>query len=259
MIVKLIRTLLPLAIGLLVLLPASAARADDWAVLLGEIEIRTEPGFSKPAIQKSTPLAIYKVSAPVYAKDEGNQLWYEIILREERKLRDSMRKGWVLRLEGDPDPLKQAKTQVYKLPNTDSLVGRMETSRLAPTGVVSPDGRWTEVRYESTDQTVRNELGYVPASLVEFYEDPDLTQLVPRLSAIREKTWPLKWKVEAAQRRILKGFTRDAVQLALGTPAEITIPGMEQANEVWLYNLSNKKVYVFFEDGRVVGWKGRKR
>lgn len=232
------------------------ARADDWIVTLGEVEVRKEPGFSKAALEKSLPFSPYKVLGKVEAKGEGSQIWYEIVLREDRRVRKQQSKGWVLQLKNESSPLMRSTVPVYKTPDTGALLGEERSADLQLTGLKSPDGQWHEVGFQQRFESVRHTLGYVPASLAWESKDPDLTQLIPRLDAIRQSQWPLKWKAACVQGKILKGFPRAAVRLALGEPDEIRAPDAQKTDEIWTYLRSeNARVHIFFRDGRVVGWK----
>ncbi len=234
-------------------LAAAPARADDWAVMLGAVEIRESPGFSKTILQISPELGIYKVSATAKAKGEGSSEWYEIVLKEDRQFRKQKVRGWVLQLKGEPDPLSRPEVVVYKTPDTERALGSRKALGLTATGIQSPDGRWKEVTFEDRAENVRTQLGYVPASLSLFLKDPDLVAFVPRLENIRQQKWPLDWKIECVKGRIQKGFSRPAVKLALGSPTEVTTGG--NGTEVWIYRRAGGENQVFFKGGKVTGWK----
>ncbi|MEW6775614.1 MAG: hypothetical protein AB1405_04940 [Bdellovibrionota bacterium] len=234
---------------------SSPARADDWAVMLGKVEVRERPGFSQEILETSAELDLYKVLGEATAKGEGDHVWYEIILREERQVRKAQTKGWVVQLPGEADPLLKMEVPVFKTPGPDRLIGNKKSAFLSLTGVRSPDGRWHEVTYEDRIETVRNQLGYVPASMAIRFRDANLQELVPRVQDIRSQNWPLEWKVDVLKEKIRKGFDRKAVRFALGEPSEISVPKEGKQREVWIYKKGEKRVGILFKNGKVVSWK----
>lgn len=238
---------------------ARPAPAEDWAIVLGEVEIRERPGFAQTVLEKSPEFSLYKMLARVEAEEEGSQIWYEIVLREDRRIRRKKTKGWVLELEEDTGPLSKPSVPVYRTPDAGALIGSKRNHELSLTGMRSPDGRWHEVSFEDKVEHVRHQVGYVPASLAWLEEDPDLSKLVPRLERIRSAEWPDKWKAYCVRRAIKKGFPRAAVKLALGEPAQISTPVTSRSDEVWTYRKENELVGIYFNDGKVIGWKKKRR
>lgn len=243
--------------SLVLLLPRSA-HAEDWVIVLGEVEIRERPGFAQPALEKSPEFSLYKVVSRVEAEKEGSQTWYEIVLREDRRIKQKRAAGWVLQLPEDAGPLSKPSVPVYKTPDAGTLIGSKRNHELSLTGMRSPDGKWHEVRFDDKVEHLRQQVGYVPASLAWLEEDPELTELVPRLERIRNSDWPAKWKAFCVRRTIRKGFPRAAVELALGEPTQIGSPVTAKADEVWTYRKDDEMVGIYFKGGKVVGWKKKK-
>lgn len=242
---------------LIALLLATPALAEDWVVLLGEVEIREKPGFAEKAMERSPDFSPYKVLRRLEAEKEGSQVWYEIVLREDRRVKKTESKGWVLELPEDTGgPLARASVPVYKMPDAGTLIGPRQSRELKLTGQRSPDRKWHQVTFPDKMESVRHHVGYVPASLAWLEEDPDLTELIPRLERIRNSKWPPRWKAQCVRRTIQKGFPRAAVELSLGEPGEITTT--KKGDEIWIYRKQGEMVGIYFKDGKVTGWKKRK-
>ncbi len=214
---------------------ASGDEKQDFAVMMTDLDIRTEAGFDKPTAVKGPYLSVWRVKGSV--QDEGKQTWYGLILREEKTSRQVEKKGWVLKLPKESDPLLKEEVPVFRHPGDQEPPRLVKTKRLSRTGTVRNDGAWTEVKWTGHDDRVDEQLGFIAASDVALEARTTREKVDEKIAAVRAHPKWTQQMVKAVFRGdVREGFPRDAVLLSLGEP-EIKVD-LDGHRERFLYRVS---------------------
>lgn len=214
------RGFIPLAV-LALLLVAGTARSNetrqDFAILLADVDVRTEAGFGKPVIRREPYLSVFRVKGT--ALGEGRQPWYGIVLREERTPRRMTRRGWILKLPGESDPLLKDEVAVFRYPGDPDPPKLVRTKWLSRTGLARHDGAWSEVNWNVREDQVDELVGFVPASDVALDARTTREKVDEKVGIIRANPkWTPQMISTILRGEVREGYSREAVLLALGEP-----------------------------------------
>lgn len=216
----------------ILLISAAAAEPADYAIVLTKTQVRTEAGFGKPSLQNIQYLDVFRVKGS--ALGEGRQPWYEIVLREHSMPRTILKRGWVIRLPGEGDPLLRDEAAVFRHPGDRDPPQLVKTRWLSRTGIVRHDGAWTEVTWNVRLDRVDALTGFVPANDIHLEVRSTMEKISAKLDVVRANPQWTPLTVGAILRGdIREGFSREAVLLAVGEP-EIRAE-TEGHKERWLY------------------------